>query len=82
MYDWIPVQCFVKIFTLAQFRDICEDRNIRPGQHLLVWTEPSPNLLLIRKIDNVMSIDLYILLEEGSDASVGLILQNMENLGV
>lgn len=34
VYGWIPVQCIVKLFTLAQFRDICKDRNIRPGQYL------------------------------------------------
>ena len=44
VYGWIPVQCIVKIFTLAQFRDICEDRNIRPGQYLFLWAEPSPDL--------------------------------------
>lgn len=34
VYGWIPAQCVVKIFTLDQFRGICENRNIRPGQYL------------------------------------------------
>ncbi|KAL8634948.1 MAG: hypothetical protein Q9226_009408 [Calogaya cf. arnoldii] len=29
-YGWIPKQCIVKIFTLPEFRDSCEERNIRP----------------------------------------------------
>ena len=32
VYGWIPVQCIVTTFTLAQFREICEGRNIRSGQ--------------------------------------------------
>jgi hypothetical protein len=35
VYGWIPVQCIVKVFNLAQFRDICKEHNIRPGQKLL-----------------------------------------------
>lgn len=34
VYGWIPAQCIVRIFTRDQFRGICENRNIRPGQYL------------------------------------------------
>lgn len=44
VYGWIPAQCVVKIFTLEQFRDICKNRNIRPGQYLLgALTQPLLN---------------------------------------
>ncbi|KAL9104190.1 MAG: hypothetical protein Q9163_000842 [Psora crenata] len=30
VYRWIPVQCIVKTFTLAKFRDICKNHNVQP----------------------------------------------------
>ncbi len=81
-YGWIPAQCIVKIFTLRQFRDICEDRDIQPGQYTVVSVERSPNLVLIREIDRVFSVDPYTLLEDAQNASLGPMTQDLENLTV
>jgi len=36
VYGWIPARCIVTTFTLAEFRMVCEDRNIGQGQPLHV----------------------------------------------
>lgn len=39
VYRWIPVQCIVRVFSLANFRRACKDRSIKPG-----WFLPSNHL--------------------------------------
>lgn len=34
VYGWIPSQCIIKVFTLRQFQDRCQERNILKGYYL------------------------------------------------
>lgn len=80
VYGWIPVQCIVTTFTLAQFRDICEGRNIRPGQlygHILV-----SQISLIRRVDDVISVDPFTLLEDDPHDTIGSTQQYLGNLSI
>ena len=81
VYGWIPEQCIVTKFTLARFRDICEDRNIRPCQYILVWSDLCLEILLIRNGYNITSIDPFTPLED-PDASIGSIQERLKSLGI